>query len=128
VKEAVTTDVSDQQPDLGSLAHQARWRVIETVTSNKAGHIGGPLSMMDQLYVATSASSTSDLKTIRPRREPSAGRHPRLQWLSSRYCLECFRVDRAGGESAERDSVARGWPARGGSVIDWDQQVISGID
>ena len=45
----MTTDASDQQPDLGSLAQQARWQVIKTVTSSKAGHIGGPLSMMDLL-------------------------------------------------------------------------------
>src|SRR4029453_1439567 len=51
VKETVTTDAnsSDRQHDLGSLAQQARWEVIKTVTSNKAGHIGGPLSMMDLL-------------------------------------------------------------------------------
>jgi transketolase N-terminal domain/subunit len=47
VKEAVTPEASDKQPDLGSLAQQARWRVIKAVTSSKAGHIGGPLSMMD---------------------------------------------------------------------------------
>jgi transketolase len=45
----VTTDASDKQPDLGSLAQQARWRVIKAVTTSKAGHIGGPLSMMDLL-------------------------------------------------------------------------------
>jgi transketolase len=51
VKETVTTDAnsSDRQHDLGSLAQQARWQVIKTVTSSKAGHIGGPLSMMDLL-------------------------------------------------------------------------------
>jgi transketolase len=49
VKVAVTTDATDQQPDFGSLAQQARWQVIKTVTSSKAGHIGGPLSMMDLL-------------------------------------------------------------------------------
>jgi transketolase len=37
------------RPDLASLAQQARWLVIKTVTSAKAGHIGGPLSMMDLL-------------------------------------------------------------------------------
>ena len=35
--------------DLPALARQARWEVIKTVTSSKAGHIGGPLSMMDLL-------------------------------------------------------------------------------
>lgn len=40
---AVTSD------DLPALARQARWQVIKTVTSSKAGHIGGPLSMMDLL-------------------------------------------------------------------------------
>src|SRR3954452_22341740 len=35
--------------DLAALAQQARWQVIKTVTSSKAGHIGGPLSMMDLL-------------------------------------------------------------------------------
>ena len=36
-------------PDLPELARRARWEVIKTVTANKAGHIGGPLSMMDLL-------------------------------------------------------------------------------
>jgi transketolase len=36
-------------PDLPDLARQARWQVIKTVTAVKAGHIGGPLSMMDLL-------------------------------------------------------------------------------
>ena len=35
--------------DLPALARQARWQVIKTVTNAKAGHIGGPLSMMDLL-------------------------------------------------------------------------------
>lgn len=35
--------------DLPAIARQARWEVIKTVTSSKAGHIGGPLSMMDLL-------------------------------------------------------------------------------
>jgi len=35
--------------DLPALARRARWEVIKTVTSSKAGHIGGPLSMMDLL-------------------------------------------------------------------------------
>ena len=43
------SDSLDKQPDLGSLAQQARWQVIQAVTSSKAGHIGGPLSMMDLL-------------------------------------------------------------------------------
>jgi transketolase len=38
-----------EPPDLPSLAQQARWEVIKTVTNSKAGHIGGPLSMMDLL-------------------------------------------------------------------------------
>ena len=42
-------DASATQPDLASLAQQARWQVIKTVTNAKAGHIGGPLSMMDLL-------------------------------------------------------------------------------
>jgi transketolase len=37
------------QPDLAALAREARWQVIKAVTSSKAGHIGGPLSMMDLL-------------------------------------------------------------------------------
>jgi transketolase len=49
-EEAVTNaNASDRQPDLGSLAQQARWQVLKTVTGSKAGHIGGPLSMMDLL-------------------------------------------------------------------------------
>ena len=43
------TALLDTQPDLPDLARRARWEVIKTVTSNKAGHIGGPLSMMDLL-------------------------------------------------------------------------------
>src|ERR671917_1625827 len=38
-----------KESDLSALAQRARWEVIKTVTSNKAGHIGGPLSMMDLL-------------------------------------------------------------------------------
>jgi transketolase len=41
--------VTDKMRDLPALAQRARWEVIKTVTSNKAGHIGGPLSMMDLL-------------------------------------------------------------------------------
>ena len=44
--QATTTTNS---PDLPDLARRARWEVIKTVTSSKAGHIGGPLSMMDLL-------------------------------------------------------------------------------
>ncbi|HZA72811.1 MAG TPA: transketolase [Propionibacteriaceae bacterium] len=40
---------SAAEPDLAALARQARWLVIKTVTEIKAGHIGGPLSMMDLL-------------------------------------------------------------------------------
>jgi transketolase len=39
----------DPSPDLAAIAQQARWQVIKTVTNAKAGHIGGPLSMMDLL-------------------------------------------------------------------------------
>ena len=39
----------DAAPDLPALARQARWQVVKTVTGSKAGHIGGPLSMMDLL-------------------------------------------------------------------------------
>ena len=42
-------DAPATQSDLASLAQQARWQVIKTVTNAKAGHIGGPLSMMDLL-------------------------------------------------------------------------------
>ena len=50
----LTTDnvvQQDQDPgvDLAALAQQARWQVIKAVTNAKAGHIGGPLSMMDLL-------------------------------------------------------------------------------
>lgn len=41
--------VSDSEIDLPDVARRARWQVIKTVTTNKAGHIGGPLSMMDLL-------------------------------------------------------------------------------
>lgn len=43
------TIVPGPHQDLGDLARRARWQVIKTVTANKAGHIGGPLSMMDLL-------------------------------------------------------------------------------
>lgn len=43
------TAVAMTSPDLPALARQARWEVIKTVTGSKAGHIGGPLSMMDLL-------------------------------------------------------------------------------
>lgn len=43
------TAVAATSDDLPALARQARWQVIKTVTSSKAGHIGGPLSMMDLL-------------------------------------------------------------------------------
>lgn len=54
----MTTDSvvhEDTQPstraegDLAAIAQQARWQVVKTVTKAKAGHIGGPLSMMDLL-------------------------------------------------------------------------------
>jgi transketolase len=41
--------VFDNKVDLPELAREARWQVIKTVTNRKAGHIGGPLSMMDLL-------------------------------------------------------------------------------
>ena len=40
---------AEERVDLAALAQRARWEVIKTVTSSKAGHIGGPLSMMDLL-------------------------------------------------------------------------------
>lgn len=49
---AVKTN-ADQRPlegaGLAAVAQQARWHVVKTVASSKAGHIGGPLSMMDVL-------------------------------------------------------------------------------
>ena len=45
----MVTTARDTEPDLAALAQQARWQVIKTVTNAKAGHIGGPLSMMDLL-------------------------------------------------------------------------------
>ena len=55
----MTTDsTTDVVPAAGSLSHvqelhtlaqRARWEVIKTVDKAKAGHIGGPLSMMDLL-------------------------------------------------------------------------------
>jgi transketolase len=46
----VTTDShSRSTTDLHTLAQRARWEVIKTVDKAKAGHIGGPLSMMDLL-------------------------------------------------------------------------------
>ena len=42
-------DAPATDADLPALARQARWQVIKTVTDAKAGHIGGPLSMMDLL-------------------------------------------------------------------------------
>lgn len=35
--------------DLSSIIQEARWRVIDTVASSRAGHIGGPMSAMDVL-------------------------------------------------------------------------------
>src|SRR5215210_1041239 len=46
---AMVSVVPGTEPDLAALARQARWQVIKTVTHTKAGHIGGPLSMMDLL-------------------------------------------------------------------------------
>ena len=34
---------------LSALAQKGRWHVLETVAASKAGHIGGPMSMMDLL-------------------------------------------------------------------------------
>ncbi|TCC50408.1 transketolase [Kribbella pittospori] len=42
-------NATTKELDLASLARQARWEVIKAVTGAKAGHIGGPLSMMDLL-------------------------------------------------------------------------------
>jgi len=36
-------------PRLEALAREGRWLVIDTVTTSKAGHVGGPLSAMDLL-------------------------------------------------------------------------------
>ena len=47
--ETAVHDASTRQRELASLSQQARWQVIKTVTNAKAGHIGGPLSMMDLL-------------------------------------------------------------------------------
>ncbi|WP_275778056.1 transketolase [Paenarthrobacter sp. Y-19] len=44
IKTEVLTDL-----ELSSIIQEARWRVIDTVASSKAGHIGGPLSAMDVL-------------------------------------------------------------------------------
>jgi transketolase len=46
---SVVHDKPEVPADLASVAQQARWQVIKTVTGAKAGHIGGPLSMMDLL-------------------------------------------------------------------------------
>ena len=47
--DTAATAQNSAAPDLRGLARQARWQVIKTVTNAKAGHIGGPLSMMDLL-------------------------------------------------------------------------------
>jgi len=47
--DSVVQNEPEVRPDLAALAQQARWQVIKTVTGAKAGHIGGPLSMMDLL-------------------------------------------------------------------------------
>ncbi len=38
-----------ESPDLHDVVRQARWLVVKSVAGAKAGHIGGPLSMMDLL-------------------------------------------------------------------------------
>lgn len=43
------TDNELTSVELAGIAREARWRVVETVTSSKAGHIGGPLSAIDML-------------------------------------------------------------------------------
>ena len=50
-QDAYDQDAHQQDPavDLATVAQQARWQVIKAVTNAKAGHIGGPLSMMDLL-------------------------------------------------------------------------------
>ncbi|KAB1658035.1 transketolase [Pseudoclavibacter chungangensis] len=46
----MTATTSRPSPEeLAAVARRARWRIIETVTSSKAGHIGGPLSATDLL-------------------------------------------------------------------------------
>ena len=47
--DSVVRNDSHSEVDLASVAQQARWQVIKAVTHAKAGHIGGPLSMMDLL-------------------------------------------------------------------------------
>src|ERR671919_1940288 len=49
VNDLTSDDATTKELDLASLARQARWEVIKAVTGAKAGHIGGPLSMMDLL-------------------------------------------------------------------------------
>ncbi len=44
-----STPGATQGSERAAIARRARWEVIKAVTSAKAGHIGGPLSMMDLL-------------------------------------------------------------------------------
>lgn len=45
----MTSDKEAKVADLRSQANKARWHILSTVTSSKAGHIGGPLSATDLL-------------------------------------------------------------------------------
>lgn len=45
----IATARARPEGDVRALAQQARWQVVRTVTHTQAGHIGGPLSMMDLL-------------------------------------------------------------------------------
>ena len=49
MNDVTSDDATTKELDLASLARQARWEVIKAVSGAKAGHIGGPLSMMDLL-------------------------------------------------------------------------------
>ncbi len=75
-------------PDLPALARRARWEVIKTVTAAKAGHIGGPLSMMDLLV-----SLYFDEFRIRPRSRigptGTGSSCPRAMRRSA--CTRCWR-------------------------------------
>jgi len=43
----IPAPTTDEIARLERIAREARWHVINTVTTSKAGHVGGPLSMMD---------------------------------------------------------------------------------
>jgi transketolase len=44
-----STSAPPTDSELDGIIREARWRVIETVATSKAGHIGGPMSAMDML-------------------------------------------------------------------------------